>query len=197
MDKNQLNTALKQKKILGDDKLKILEKDLSQQKAPVAWEDFLVEKKVLSEKDLLNLKAEILGAPIVDLTTQQIPQDVLNLVPEPIAHRHQVISFAKTKDELSLAMTDPEDIQTKEFIQKKTGLKIKTFLIGRTSLDFGLSKYHSSLEKEIKHLFTPGGQSISDTAKAEGESAGRRLKKNGGGNSGHPRGGHPFGIRRV
>jgi type IV pilus assembly protein PilB len=110
-----------------------------------------------------------LGAPIVDLTTLQIPQDVLNLVPEPIAHRHQVISFAKTKEGLSLAMSDPEDIQTKEFIQKKTGLEIKTFLIGRASLDFGLSKYHSSLEKEIKHLFTPSSKPL--TATAEGDAA--------------------------
>ena len=76
--------------------------------------------------------------PVVDLTSLQIPQDVLNLVPEPIAHRHQVISFAKTKDELGPGHDRPEDIQTKEFIQKKTGLKIKAFLIGKTSLDFRL-----------------------------------------------------------
>jgi len=155
MDKQQLNTALKQKRILNDTVLVTLEKEVGQLKTPTPWEDFLMEKKVVTEDQLLVLKSQLLSVSSIDLREQQIAQDVLNLVPEPIAHRHQVISFAKTKDELSLAMTDPEDIQTKEFIQKKTGLKIKTFLIGKTSLDFGLSKYHSSLEKEIKHLFTP------------------------------------------
>lgn len=169
MDKQELNEALKQNKILTEDKLEVLEKELSGLKVPIYWEDFLVEKKAVTEQQLLALKSQLLSVPVVDLTTMQITQDVLNLVPEPIAHRHQVISFAKTKDELSLAMQDPEDIQTKEFIQKKTGLKIKTFLIGRASLDFGLSKYHSSLEKEIKHLFTPSSKPLS--AKAEGESA--------------------------
>lgn len=168
MDKQQLNTALKEKQILDDGKLEALSQELLQDKSPGSWEDFLVTKKVLTEEALVALKSELLNVPIVDLTHQQIPQEVLNLVPEPIAHRHQVISFAKTKDELSLAMTDPEDIQTKEFIQKKTGLKIKTFLIGRESLDFGLSKYHSSLEKEIKHLFTPTSKSL--VSAAEGES---------------------------
>ena len=177
MDKQQLNTALKEKKILNAEKIGVLEKELSQLKAPEPWEDFLLEKKVLGEADLLKLKSDVLGVPVMDLTSQTIPQEILNLVPEPIAHRHQVISFAKGKDELSLAMTDPDDIQTKEFIQKKTGLKIKTFLIGRTSLDFGLSKYHSSLEKEIKHLFTPEGKPITDGAKAEGLSADDGLKK--------------------
>jgi type IV pilus assembly protein PilB len=169
MDKQELNNALVQNKILTADKLEVLEKDLSQVKTPILWEDFLVGKKAVTEQELLALKTQILAVPIVDLTAIQIPQDVLNLVPEPIAHRHQVISFAKTSDELSLAMTDPEDIQTREFIARKTGLQIKTFLIGRTSLDFGLSKYHSSLEKEIKHLFTPAAKPL--TVKVEGESA--------------------------
>lgn len=155
MDKQQLNTALKQKHILNEPVLLTLEKEAGQLKIPVSWEDFLVEKKAVTEPQLLELKAALLNVPVIDLTSQQILQDVLNLVPEPIAHRHQVISFLKTKDELSLAMTDPEDLQTREFIQKKTGLKIKTFLIGKASLEFGLSKYHSSLEKEIKHLFSP------------------------------------------
>ncbi len=175
MDKQELNTALKQKKIINEGKLATLEKELAQAKNSSPWEDFLVEKKVINETDLLNLKSGLLAVPVVDLTALQIPQEVLNLVPEPIAHRHKVISFAKTGDLLSLAMADPTDLQIKEFMQKKTGMKIKPFLIGRTSLDFGLSKYHSSLEKEIKHLFTPISQPL--TAKPEGLSADDSLKK--------------------
>lgn len=169
MDKNQLNAALKQKRLLNQDKIEALEKEKLQVKGTITWEDFLLQKKVLTEEQLLALKSDLLKVPIIDLTGQQIAQDVLNLVPEPIAHRHQVVSFAKTKEDLSLAMADPEDLQTKEFIQKKTGLKIKVFLVGKTSLDFGLSKYHSSLEKEIKHLFTPLGKpvSLADEKKAQ------------------------------
>jgi type IV pilus assembly protein PilB len=167
MDKQQLNGALKQSKILNEEKIQVLEKERQQQKIPIPWEEFLLQKKVVNEAKLLEIKSAALGVPLVDLTSLQIPQDVLNLVPEPIAHRHQVISFAKTKEELSLAMTDPEDIQTKEFIQKKTGLKIKAFLVGKTSLDFGLSKYHSSLEKEIKHLFTPSAKPLSSAPEGE------------------------------
>jgi type IV pilus assembly protein PilB len=127
MDIKQLNAALKEKRILNEEKIKALEKDRLSSKNPSAWEDFLVEKKLLLEEDLLKIKAEILSVPVVDLKNTQISQDVLNLVPEPIAHRHKVISFAKTKEGLSLAMVDPDDIQTRDFIQKKTGLKIQTF----------------------------------------------------------------------
>lgn len=175
MDKKELNLVLKSKKLLTDASIAQLEKDLNSQKAPTSWEDFLVEKKIVTEDQLLAIKSEATGAPVVDLRNETIAQDVLNLVPEPIAHRHQVISFAKTKEDLSLAMTDPSDLQTKEFIQKKTGLKIKIFLIGKSSLEFGLSKYHSSLEKEIKHLFTGSDKPLK--ASPEGESAEDGLKK--------------------
>lgn len=151
MDKTELNQLLKQKKIVTATALKELEKD-AKEDTKTSWEDLLVEKKLVTEKQLLDIKSELLNVPVVDLHDQQIEQEVLSLVPEPIAHRHKIISFAKTKEDLSLAMIDPSDIQTRDFMKKKTGLNIQVFLMGKSSLDFGLSKYHSNLEGEIKHL---------------------------------------------
>lgn len=156
MSNTELNTLLKQKKIASDQDIKQLQREWQGLKSPTSWEDFLLDRKTLSEDQLLEIKAVELNVPVIDLRNEQIPAEVLSLVPEPIAHRHKVISFAKTKSELSLAMVDPTDIQTKEFMKKKTGLDIKVFLIGKSSLDFGLSKYHSNLEGEIKHLVQEG-----------------------------------------
>ncbi len=152
----ELNQLLKKKRIISSSAITKLEKEYSSLKQPMAWEDFLLDQKALKEDDLLKVKAEEFGVDIVDLHDKELAEPVLNLVPEPIARRHQVISFAKTKNELSLAMTDPSDIQTKEFIKKKTGLDIKVFLIGKSSLDHGLSKYHTNLEGEIKHMVDEG-----------------------------------------
>lgn len=148
----ELNKLLTGKKLLSNTDLKQLESEWNAVKTPIRWEDFLIEKKALEESKLLEIKSEELAVPIIDLRNQEITEPILNLVPEPIARRHQVISFAKEKQQLSLAMTDPTDLQTKEFIKKKTGLDIKVFLIGKSSLDFGLSKYHTNLEGEIKNI---------------------------------------------
>jgi type IV pilus assembly protein PilB len=164
MSNTELNTLLKQKKISTETAIKQLQREWQGLKSPMSWEDFLLDKKTLTEEKLLELKSAELGVPVIDLRNEPIPADVLGLVPEPIAHRHKVISFAKTKSELSLAMVDPTDIQTKEFMKKKTGLAIKVFLIGKTSLDFGLAKYHSNLEGEIKHLVREGKPDSAGTA---------------------------------
>lgn len=154
----ELNTLLKEKKVVTETALETLNKEwlIAKSKTPIQWEDFLLEKKALTEEQLLKIKSEELDVPIIDLRNEQIPVEILNLVPEPIARRHRIISFAKTKNELSVAMCDPTDLQTREFMKKKTGLEIKVFLIAKTSLDFGLSKYHTNLEGEIKHMVREG-----------------------------------------
>ncbi len=162
----ELNQLLKKKRIISAADLTTLEKDWKLEKKPITWEDFLVDQKALTEDELLKVKSEEFGVDVVDLHDQQITEEMLNFVPEPIARRHQVISFAKNKNELSLAMTDPTDLQTKEFIKKKTGMEIKVFLIGKSSLDFGLSKYHTNLEGEIKNMVAKGAK---DEITAPGE----------------------------
>lgn len=163
----ELNQLLKKKRILTAAKLTELEKDWSAVKTPTPWEDFLIDKKALTEADLLKVKSEEFNVPIVDLHDQEIPEPVLNLVPEPIARRHKVISFAKGKEDISLAMMDPTDLQTKEFIKKKTGLEVKVFLIGKSSLDFGVAKYHNNLEGEIKHMVDEGKKDEVSTGNGE------------------------------
>mgnify|MGYP003393291955 CR=1 FL=1 len=152
MEATPLTTLLKEKKLITQTQIADAQKEMKSAKTNEDWEAFLLDKKIVTEDQLMEAKGEMLHVPVIDLRNEQIPQDVLALVPEPIAHRHKVISFAKTKSDLSLGMSDPTDIQTKEFIHKKTGLDIKAFLIGPSSFQFGLSKYHSNLEGEMKHL---------------------------------------------
>lgn len=172
-----LTKLLIENKILAEDKLSQFEKDWIPSQNNISWEDFLLEKKAVTEAQLLDIRAKDSGVPVIDLHDQEINAEVLNLIPEPLAHRHRVISFAKNDNELSLAMTDPSDIQIKEFIKKKTGLEIKPFATSKSSLDFGLSKYHSNLEGEIQHLVDKGQEGESAAAEAGAPNANEQLQK--------------------
>ena len=91
----------------------------------------LVEKKLISEDDLKKLEAYILGIPFVNLEKEAIPPDVLMIIPELIAKKHNIVAFKKTGNDLQVAMLDPDDIQTIEFIKKKAGLRILPRLTNR------------------------------------------------------------------
>lgn len=111
--------------------------------------DILVAKKLISEIQLRKLYAYILGVPFVDLTKEIIPAEILQIVPEPIAKKYKIIAFEKDNQNLKIAMLNPEDIQTVDFIRKKTGLKITTCLTTEESINVILKQYEKSLKAEF------------------------------------------------
>jgi type IV pilus assembly protein PilB len=155
ISKQVLEKFLVDTKLIKEDQLEQLKKDAETQK--IDLEDLLLEKGIVTDEQLLAFKGQIANAQVIDLRNVEFAPDVLGLIPEPIARRHLIIAFAKDKDYLSLAMFDPEDLQTKEFIKKKTGLTIRTFVSSKKSIEFGLSKYHSSIEGEFTNLLKEGG----------------------------------------
>ncbi len=90
--------------------------------------------KILLQHNLVPLekiaaaKAQILNVPFVKLEGKAISADILNLIPEPAAQRYRIIPFEKSNNELWVAMEDPLDIQIIQFVEKRSGMRIKPFL---------------------------------------------------------------------
>jgi len=82
--------------------------------------DVLILNGLVSEDDLNKLIAYILGIPFVNLEKEIIPHEILKIIPEPIARSHNIIAFRKEGNNLEVAMLDPEDLRTIEFIKKKS-----------------------------------------------------------------------------
>ena len=114
--------------------------------------DILVEGKFISEDDLKKLEASSLNVGFVDLRKTEIPKDILFLIPEATARKYKVIAYKKEKDTLFLAMLDPEDLQTIEFIKKKTGLKIVANLTSLTSIRYALDQYRLGLRAQFDEI---------------------------------------------
>ena len=152
---NVLQKFLTETKVVPKEQLEQLQTQAAKKKMDL--EDYLLEERIISDDQLLTFKAQLMNVQSVDLRSVEIEPESLALIPEPIARRHLVIAFKKEKDGLDLAMFDPDDLETKEFIKKKTGLTPKIFVSSRKSIDFGLSKYHSSIEDEFSNLIKEGG----------------------------------------
>ncbi len=150
-DQEDLKRALVSKKIVTTKSWDDLELEAKKKKQDVA--ELLVDKKIINEEKLAQIQAGFLDVDYVDLkNTGQIPKDVLLLVPEPIARRYGVVAFAKDKAHLKLGMLDPNDLQTRDAIKKKTDLTVVPYLTSKGSLEYGLSQYHTSLEAEFAKI---------------------------------------------
>jgi type IV pilus assembly protein PilB len=142
-------------------------------------EDLLIEKKLIDESRIIQLKAYILGIPFIDLKQEiEIPPEILQIIPEPIARKNNVIAYHKRgKDELEVAMQDPRDLQTIEFIQKKTGLKILPRLTDSEGIKNALKQYQKSIEDEFgEFIKKESGESIT-VVKEEEAVEGENLEK--------------------
>jgi type IV pilus assembly protein PilB len=115
-------------------------------------EDILISEKIIEEDELRRLKAYILGIPFVDLEKEKIDEEVLKIIPEPIARAHNIIAYRKRGNILEVAMLDPEDLRTIEFIKKTTPYKILPRLTTPGSIKNALRQYQKTLEAEFGEL---------------------------------------------
>ncbi len=124
------------------------------------FEDFLISKELIQEEEIIKLKAYILGIPFVNLEKEKISADILRIIPEPIAKNHNIIAFRKKDNSLEVAMLNPEDLKTIEFIKKKANLKILPRLTNETSIKSALLQYHKSLEAEFGDIINKDVDSL-------------------------------------
>ena len=112
----------------------------------------LLKKKLLTEEQVAQLRAYISGIPYVSLKKVKIAPDVLKIIPEPLARKNNIIAYKKEDNNLEVAMLDPHDLQTIDFIRKNTGLKIRPRLTSPRDIQEALSQYEESLQKEFESL---------------------------------------------
>ncbi|OGG05092.1 hypothetical protein A2Z33_06635 [Candidatus Gottesmanbacteria bacterium RBG_16_52_11] len=112
--------------------------------------DILIYRGLVSEDALGQIISDFYQVPFIKLSHKVIPQDILSLIPEEAAVTFRIIPFGRENNVLQLAMTDPSDLEAREFVKRKTGLKIKTFFATAPELGKAIGQY----KRNIKELFT-------------------------------------------
>ena len=137
-------------------------------------EDVLISEGAISQEELAKLEAYILGIPFVNLEKETILPEVLKIIPEPIARKNNIIAFRKQGLNLEVAMLDPEDLRTIEFIKKKANLKILPRLTTVESIKNVLRQYQKTLEAEFGDIIRKEAGVIIPIEEAVEEEAGEK-----------------------
>ena len=128
----------------------------------VSEEDFLRAKKLseehntsvfvelqaeglITEDKAMQIQADLYGVPFVDLTAEKIPFETLSLIPEPVARNQNIIAYNREGNTLEVAMLDVSNLADIDFVEKKTGLKVKPRLTNVDSIKKVLIQYQKSL----------------------------------------------------
>lgn len=115
-------------------------------------EELLKEHNFVTDEAIIKAKAKIYNIPFVDLKEIGASPEALNLLPRSVAGHYQVFPFAfnKSRNELAVAMVNPLDLATIEFLTKKTGQKILPYFTNAKDLNEAIQqKYAQSLSSEV------------------------------------------------
>lgn len=126
LNQNTIEDILFKQGLITPDQLSALRLESINSGEPV--DKLLIQHNVVPIDQITQAKAQILNVPYIKLEGKAISAEVLNLIPEAAARRYQIIPFDKKEDELMVAMADPLDIQIIQFIEKRSGMRVKAFL---------------------------------------------------------------------
>lgn len=90
-------------------------------------EGIIADLRVVNDVDFVKAKAEFLKVEFVDLDEIGFVPEALALVPESVAEKYKIFPYRlDTKEKtLYVTMANPLDLETVEFLEKKTNLNVK------------------------------------------------------------------------
>ncbi len=118
----------------------------------VPLQDVLIGRRLITKDKLGDLIAKSLGIGYVNLKDVIIPKEVLSLVKEELAQERKVVPIGRDGYILHLALMDPTNLETINFIRKITGLNVIPFFAFESDIKFGLHQYKSSLTENFQKL---------------------------------------------
>lgn len=112
-----------------------------------------IQGKLVSELELTKLFSDYTHIPFIEVDPRDIPNDVLNKIPERIAVQYRAVLFKIDEDgTMHLAMDDPDDVQAVDFIQKEIGEKTKVYVATRENILACLENYRGDVDKQLNDV---------------------------------------------
>jgi type IV pilus assembly protein PilB len=151
-NKNPVIEALLKASRLTNEQLK--QAEIESQSTNENIEQVVVSMGLLKEDEIGTLLENYFRVPYVDLAKLKIEQEILNLVPENIIKEYDVIPIAKKNNELTLAMSLPNDVVALDYIRLFTGYDVKPVVTLKKSIWQFIEQFYApdAMGQKIKEI---------------------------------------------
>lgn len=120
----------------------------------------LVHSAAVPEDELRRAAAHVLGIPFVQLGRDDISQEALMLIPEPIARSRSLIAFARADNTVEVVLLDLDDLPAIQFLSDQHRLKILPRLTDRDSIKRALLLYQKILKEKFFTMLQHGESAV-------------------------------------
>jgi len=172
-DKKSLGESLVEEGIITSDQLNKAQEE--EKRTGQRLRNVLVKMGFIAEEDLVSFVSNKLGLPRIELGNYLIDPKIVELVPEALARKYELIPVLKIGNRLTCAMVDPWNIFALDEIRAKTDLVIEPAVATESEIKKALNEHYGakgSMEDLIKtidekKLGIEAGKEI-DTKKLQG-----------------------------
>ncbi|NTW26936.1 MAG: type II/IV secretion system protein [Candidatus Moranbacteria bacterium] len=143
-------------KILGEsgvvDEAKVAKAVASAKLENSSLADVAVNQGLVTNEELSRLVADALDMPFMSLAGKLPTKETLALIPELVARKKRVVPFRLDEKGLHVAMADPTDLETLNFIARREGMHAIAYATTDQDIDTVLELYGEGLNNllEIK-----------------------------------------------
>ena len=162
MDKNdQLLALLQSKNLIASEKIAEIKTAIQKDNLDLGF--YLIGQHLVDEEKFTEAKAEFIGLPYYSLLNEEVPEQVLNFLPEEIAKTYKIICFGRENKNIKVGLieTNLKSMEAVNFLAADEKLTVQYYLISNASYQ-KVFKQYQKLEEEIS-------SALEVKAKEEGE----------------------------
>lgn len=108
--------------------------------------ELLVELGFAKEEDIAQSLTAQYGFPYLPLSNYDINPEIISIVPGRVARQYLLIPIDKISNNLTLAMSNPLNVQAIEDVELISGCSVQTFVSTSSDIKRAIEKYYKDKE---------------------------------------------------
>ncbi len=132
--------------------------------------DALIDSGVVTERDVTKALANQFGLEMISLADYRVPDEVIACMPRHIARRYKVMPVYKHDSTLTVAISDPLDVDTVDSLRYILKMNVEPVVASKGDIDVALGRYYGSADDTVESMLqeiTEGDVEISVPTKAQ------------------------------
>jgi len=108
--------------------------------------EVLVELGYAKEEDIAQSLTAQYGFPYLPLSNYEINPEIVNIIPARVAKQYLLVPIDKIGNNLTLAMSNPLNVQAIEDVELLSGCSVQTFVSTSSDIKKTIEKYYKDKE---------------------------------------------------
>jgi general secretion pathway protein E/type IV pilus assembly protein PilB len=120
--------------------------------AGVGVVDLMMERRTITGASLAQAKAAHFGVEAITLSDMRLDDELISSVPRNIAKRYRVIPVARHGNHLSVALSDPSDLNTIDSLQHILRVELEPKVTSEEEIENALRRYYGADDSDISQM---------------------------------------------